>query len=77
MPSRGEFALLREMRSVEVTEVRWPEATQSWLDAVRGAFKEFAPAKLRQEKRWRSEIIEAIEVERRRRAVLKRKRDAW
>ena len=77
LPSRGEFALLREMRSVEVAEVRWPEASQSWLEAVRGAFREFAPAKLRQEKRWRSEIVEAIEVERRRRAAMKRKRDAW
>ena len=80
LPSRGEFALLREMRSAEVKDLRWPEASESWLDvidAVRGGFKEFAPAKLRQEKRWRSEIVEAIEVERRRRAMQKRKRDAW
>ena len=73
LPSRLEFALLKEMGSQEVRELRWPPATESWLDAVRSAFKDFAPAKRRQEKKWRSEIVEAIEVERRRRAERKRK----
>ena len=75
LPSRLEFALLKEMGSQEVKELRWPPATESWLEAVRSAFKEFAPAKRRQEKKWRSEIVEAIEVERRRRAERKRKLD--
>ena len=75
LPSRLEFALLKEMGSCEVTDLRWPPASASWLGAVRAAFKEFAPVKRRQEKRWRSEIVEAIETERRRRAERKRKLD--
>ena len=60
-PSRGEFDLLRELGS-ESFELDWPDATDSWLEAVDDAFRRYAAASTRMERRWRDEIEEAIET---------------
>ena len=51
---------MRELGS-ESFELDWPDATDSWLEAVDDVFRRYAAASTRMERRWLDEIEEAIE----------------
>ena len=63
LPSRNEFALLHELGSTSF-EVRWPEIGSGWSGVFERIFDEFANKPTKSEKRARTSVRKAIEIER-------------
>ena len=69
LPSRGEFAKLRELGSVEF-KIVWPDLGKSWSASFESAYNQYAPSPTRAAKRKRGEIAKAL-------GLLRLLRGAW